>query len=73
MAEIRHQQKKEKKTGGLYRPLLDHDVFVTLLTGEKFVGKLTQESQYEVVLVNSGGTTLIPKHAIKLIQMKASF
>jgi len=70
---LQKQEKKEKKLGGLYRPFLDHDVLVTLLTGEKFMGRLTQESQYDVVLVNSGGTTLIPKHAIKLVQMKACF
>lgn len=78
MDEARTTQQKgtkerKGKASGLYEFLVDREVLVTLLTGEKFMGKLTRASQYEITLVNSGGTTLIPKHAIKLVQMKTSF
>lgn len=78
MAEAQAKQQKgtkekKRRAPGLYDLLLDREVLVTLVTDEKFMGKLTRTSQYEIILVNSGGTTLIPKHAIKLIQMKAAF
>ena len=65
MAEAQAKQQKgtkEKKSRapGLYDLFLDREVLVTLVTDEKFMGKLTRISQYEIILVNSGGTTLSP-------------
>ena len=75
-AQVKQQKgakEKKGKASGLYDLLVDREVLVTLLTDEKFMGRLTRTSQYEIILVNSGGTTLIPKHAIKIIQTKPSF